>query len=213
MYRLRYGRHCEIDFDDMEHVDNIKQVKKLLFDVGLTDLHLIKHLNSTDYYSRMSKALLVPTKCIVRVYIVEAFGLPSKDAGGDSDPYLIVKLGKKKINDRDNYMEDTPHPVWCKHFDFDAEMPGASTLNIQVWDHDTLFSDEFIGETNIDVEDRFFSPRWKSLVNKPLELRSLFTPTSTLQMGQIRLWVEILDIATLGPEKLIPLNISERPGR
>lgn len=131
----------------------------------------------------MSKKLLVPSKVILRVYIIEAFGLPAKDNGSDSDPYLILKLGGKKINDRDNHFDDTPHPLWYKHFDFETSMPGAALLNIQVWDHNSLFSDEFIGETIVDVEDRFFSPRWNSLPNKPVELRSLFTPTSTVQQG------------------------------
>ncbi len=128
----------------------------------------------------MSKQLLVPTKAIVRVYVIEAFGLPPKDTGSDSDPYLILKLGKSKIKDRDNFKLDTPHPLFYTHYDFETTMPGSSILNIQVWDRDTLFSDDFIGETNIDVEDRFFSPRWKSIVNKPVELRSLFSPTSTV---------------------------------
>ena len=158
----------------------------------------------------MSKQLLIPTKCLVRVYVIEAFGLPPKDTGSDSDPYLVLKLGSKKIKDRENYFEDTPHPRWYKHFDFETTMPGSSQLNIQVWDRDVLFSDDFIGETTLDVEDRFFSPRWQSIVNKPVELRSLFSPTSSVQQGQIRLWVEILEVNS-PPEKLKPWNIEPRP--
>ena len=180
MYALKYGRGSDIDFDDLEHIENKKKLKKLVIDSQLEYLDIVNILSAQDRYSTMSKKLLVPTKCILRVYIIEAFGLPDKDNGSGSDPYLVLKLGGKRINDRDNHLEDTPHPRWYKHFDFEASMPGSALLNIQVWDHNAIFSDEFIGETTIDVEDRFFSPRWNSLAHKPVELRSLFTPTSTL---------------------------------
>ncbi len=62
----------------------------------------------------------------MRVYVIEAFGLPPKDNGSDSDPYLVLKLGGKKIKDREDYKEDEPHPRWYKHFDFEASLPGAS---------------------------------------------------------------------------------------
>lgn len=116
----------------------------------------------------MTHRLLNPSKCILRVYVIEAFGLPTKDSGSDSDPYLVLKIGNKRINDRDNHLEDTSHPLWYKHFDFETSFPGHALLNIQVWDHNSLFSDEFIGETVIDVEDRFFSVRWNSLHHKPV---------------------------------------------
>ena len=61
--------------------------------------------------------MLVPTRVIVRVYIIEAFGLPPKDCGSDSDPYVVLKLGKRKIEDRENYKLDTPHPRWYKHYE------------------------------------------------------------------------------------------------
>lgn len=176
-----YGQACDIDFEEIEKVDEKKKVQKLIVDVGLQECQIIKFLSNKDKYAEMSKQLLVPTKCIVRVYIIEAFGLPPKDTGSDSDPYLILKLGKKKIKDREDYKEDNSHPQWHKHFDFETTMPGDSLLQIQVWDRDVLFSDDFIGETTLDIEDRFFSPRWNSVVNKPVELRSLFAPTSTVQ--------------------------------
>jgi hypothetical protein len=33
-------------------------------------------------------------------------------------------------------------------------------LKIAVYDFDDLFGDDIIGETDIDLEDRFFSPDW-----------------------------------------------------
>ena len=51
------------------------------------------------------------------MYVIEAFGLPPKDSGSDSDPYVVVRLGKRKIRDRENYKLDTPHPKWYKHYE------------------------------------------------------------------------------------------------
>ena len=50
-------------------------------------------------------------QCVVRVYIVKAIDLAPKDQNGASDPYCVIKVGKDKINDRDNYIPNTLNPV------------------------------------------------------------------------------------------------------
>jgi Ca2+-dependent lipid-binding protein len=35
---------------------------------------------------------------MVRIYVIDAFNLSSRDQGDDSDPYLIVSLGNKTYN-------------------------------------------------------------------------------------------------------------------
>jgi hypothetical protein len=54
-------------------------------------------------------------------------------------------------------------------------LPGVSQLHVQVWDKDLLIQDDLIGETIIDLENRFFSKRWRNLPHKPIETRELFT--------------------------------------
>ncbi len=41
-------------------------------------------------------------------------------------------------------------------------IPGNTTLRIEVWDSNT-FIDTFIGSSEIDLEDRFFSTDFRSL--------------------------------------------------
>ena len=84
----------------------------------------------------------------------------SRDNGSDSDPYLILKLGKKTFNERENYQEDEPDPSFFKYFDFEATFPGCPPLDIAVYHYDEIFGDDLIGRTEIDLEDRFFHPSW-----------------------------------------------------
>ena len=44
-------------------------------------------------------------------------------------------------------------------FEFVAQLPRDSLLNITVYDHDMIGSDDVVGSTIIDLEDRFLT--WK----------------------------------------------------
>lgn len=45
MYALKYGRGSDIDFEDLEHIDNKKKLKKLIVDSNLQHLEIIKFLS------------------------------------------------------------------------------------------------------------------------------------------------------------------------
>lgn len=70
---------------------------------------------------------------------------------------------------------------------------------IKIRDYDDIFGDEDIGTTVIDLEDRFFSPEWQSIKQKPIEYRQLYHPSSSISQGTVLLWVNIIP-------KDIPLN-------
>lgn len=106
--------------------------------------------------------------------MISAFDLASRDIGSASDPYLYITLGNKVYNDRSNYQDDEPNPDFYKMFEFEANFPGCPMLNLAVYDYDDLFGDDLIGETKIDLEDRFFSPEWQALLHKPVEYRQLY---------------------------------------
>ena len=95
----------------------------------------------------LRKELLQAIKMIVRVYIIEGNNLSSRDIGGMSDPYIILKLGQKVHNERKNYFLNESDPKFCKHFDFEAEFPGCPMLFIDIMDYDELFGDDLIGST------------------------------------------------------------------
>ncbi len=61
-----------------------------------------------------------------------------------------------------------------------------------MWDHDVVLNDDLIGETLIDLENRFYSKTWRSLSNYPIETRQLYHPDSKTPRGTISLWCEII---------------------
>ncbi|KAM9308456.1 fer-1-like protein 6 [Gastrophryne carolinensis] len=96
-------------------------------------------------------------KVLIRVYIVAGFNLSPADPDGKSDPYIVIKLGKTEIKDRDKYIPKQLNPVFGRSFEIQATFPKESMLNILIYDYDLIGSDDLIGETKIDLENRFYS--------------------------------------------------------
>ena len=132
-------------------------------------------------------------------------------------------------------LHKTVEPYFGRCFEFSAVLPGASQLEIAVWDWDKYSPDDKIGFTTIDLEDRLFSKKWRDLGTsfqvrddenpdnnlfalKPLERRSLWryanaasarSSSSGIEQGSIRLWV---DIITPEEAKLyIPVDVAPPP--
>jgi hypothetical protein len=104
----------------------------------------------------------------------------------------VLKLGDKEFNDRANYKSDEPNPDFYIKTDFEAVFPGCPQLKVIVMDYDLIFGDDLIGESILDLEDRYFSADWNSVPNKPIEYRELYHPSSAVNQGTVKMWVEIL---------------------
>lgn len=141
------------------------------------------------------------------------------------------------FNDRESHRTETLTPKFHNMYEFKAELPGASELRVELLDYDffaipgiphglskgivsvgtTVDGDDFVGATLLDLEDRWFSSKWQQLgatgdsyeKRKPLEVRPLFAPSSTLPQGNLRLWVDILTPHEI--KKVAPLDISLPP--
>eukprot|EP00475_Leptophrys_vorax_P034620 TRINITY_DN5614_c0_g1_i3.p1 TRINITY_DN5614_c0_g1~~TRINITY_DN5614_c0_g1_i3.p1 ORF type:complete len:792 (+),score=243.32 TRINITY_DN5614_c0_g1_i3:253-2628(+) len=155
--------------------------------------------------SEFLKELMSPTEVFVRLYVLQGKQLTPMDEGGTSDPYLVVSLGRQKINLRKNHLDNTINPDFYETFEFPCQIPGVSELTISVWDWDGI-GDDLIGSTVIDVEDRWFTPAWRALKKKPVESRTLRNPTSTLSQGKLTLWVDIMTPQDAKKNKLINIK-------
>lgn len=98
-----------------------------------------------------------PVECVVRLYVIKAIDLQPMDPNGLADPYLVVTLGKTKIKDSDKYIPNTLNPMFGKMFELTAHIPISKDLSITVMDWDLIGKDDKIGETVVDLENRFLS--------------------------------------------------------
>jgi Ca2+-dependent lipid-binding protein len=155
-------------------------MKNSMEPLAVNHLHIVKKLADIESDIILKRMLLKTAKMVVRVYMIEGFELASRDIGGYSDPYLILKMGQKVFNERKNYILDEPNPKFCKHYDFETTLPGCPMLFIDAMDYDDLFGDDLIGSTSVDLEDRYFLPEWQALKNIPVEYRQLYHPSSAV---------------------------------
>jgi len=152
------------------------------------------------------KPLIMGEKVEIRVYILTCDIAIGTDSDNKSDPYLVVKCGDKSYSTRDNHFSDTLYARFHEFFSFRYRLPGPSQLRIQVWDWDGI-GDDLIGETTIDIENRWFSRDWRRLTHKPLERRSLKNPTSDQDFGQLEMWVDIVKQSQVARNPAIDIGL------
>ena len=168
----------------------------------------------SDADQRLVARLKQPKEHFIRVYILKGTNLMSHDKTGASDPYIKVRLGKQEMDNREEHGVDKTELHFLRRFDLHTQLPGISTLTIECWDYDGFgrFSDDLIGSTEVDLEDRVFSDEWQSLTDNwkvPVERRNLYTPLSQNPQGQLSMWIDIMTPEEAARQK--PIDISPPP--
>uniref|UniRef100_A0A6Q2XG26 C2 domain-containing protein n=1 Tax=Esox lucius TaxID=8010 RepID=A0A6Q2XG26_ESOLU len=110
----------------------------------------------------------IPVKVLIRVYIVSASNLHPADPDGKADPYIVLRVGKTEIKDRNNYIPKQLNPVFGRSFEMQAMFPNESLLTVLIYDFDLVGTDDLIGETQIDLENRFYT-RHRATCGLPTE--------------------------------------------
>ena len=109
-------------------------------------------------FERFLENVMLPRPVSVRLYVLKGFNIVPMDygsGGGKSDPYLKLSLGSQKVSDRKHYIDNTVEPEFYKSFELTTTLPGEGRLHIKCMDYDFISSDDVIGETVIDLEDRW----------------------------------------------------------
>eukprot|EP00826_Nyctotherus_ovalis_P023086 TRINITY_DN1777_c0_g1_i13.p1 TRINITY_DN1777_c0_g1~~TRINITY_DN1777_c0_g1_i13.p1 ORF type:complete len:167 (-),score=29.85 TRINITY_DN1777_c0_g1_i13:775-1251(-) len=91
-------------------------------------------------------------------------------------------------------------------YEFKVDLVATPLLSIKIYDYDYIGRD-LIGETVINLDDRYYSPFWRSLPEKPIEDRSLHLDESATEQGRIRLWVDMFKAG----EETPAWNITPQP--
>ena len=172
------------------------------------DERIISELKNVEKYEKLTKSILIKHEVLIRVYILELRDLPKKDLLSDSDPYIKIYFGgEKKFDEVKLHQKNKKNVKWYKYYDIHSIFPGDSTLRIEIWDHNSVFTDELIGYTSIDLEDRYFNNDWQQMKFKPIETRPIYNPYFSGQQGNILLWVEIFnkkDSINISPWQISP---------
>ncbi|XP_075295033.1 fer-1-like protein 4 isoform X2 [Opisthocomus hoazin] len=98
-----------------------------------------------------------PIKVLVRVYVVKATNLSPADPNGKADPYVVVTVGREQKDTKERYIPKQLNPVFGEVVELTVSFPMESELTVAIFDHDLVGSDDLIGETKIDLENRFYS--------------------------------------------------------
>ncbi|XP_052897850.1 fer-1-like protein 6 [Anopheles moucheti] len=130
---------------------------------------------STPQYTpkeRILPSISNPVEIAVVVYVVQALNLSSRDLMSESDAYIVLSYGNQRVRDRAYYIPNQASPVFGRRFEMRGTLPRDQMLHLSVYDRDFASSDDLIGSTYIDIEDRF---RSKHLLS--FGLPQIFTST------------------------------------
>ena len=124
-----------------------------------------------------------------------------------------IKDGKMNVQ----VHASTMNPYFYTCLKIKVALPGASKLEVQIWDHvadishhndpkkkkkgderivgvrlSDILHDKLVGTTVIDLEKRWYSDDWQKMEYKPIESRNIWSPTSTHSQGKIECWVDMI---------------------
>lgn len=136
---------------------------------------------------------------VVRVYLIEAKDLPSKDKyikgmiEGKSDPYAVVRVGTQVFTSK--VIDDNLNPKWNEMYEFIVhEVPGQE-LEVELFDKDPD-QDDFLGRMKLDfgevlkvrvLEEWFpLQDGGRARVHLRLEWHTLMSDTS--ELDKVLLW-------------------------
>ncbi len=116
----------------------------------------------------------------LRIDVLDAQDLPAADSNGKSDPFAKFELNGQEVFES-KVQKKTLHPAWNEVFNVPVPSRTAAKFKATVWDWDFAGKPDFLGGTDISLEqlEPFRAKEFKyNLDGKSgvLRIRMLFTP-------------------------------------
>lgn len=103
LHLKKYGTALSFKLADLESFEKSLKFEHVLEDLGVENLGILAFLKEQSYAEMITKQLLQKTKCMIRLYVIEGYDFAQRDIGSFSDPYLKIRCGNNKYNERENY--------------------------------------------------------------------------------------------------------------
>lgn len=100
-FRIFYGKDLDLDLSFLVQMQKKLKLQKSLIEMEAFTPNIIEFLQEWGYNCMMKSAFVNVKECTVRLYLLEAFDLASRDIGSFSDPYYRVTCGKTTKCNRD----------------------------------------------------------------------------------------------------------------
>jgi len=199
------GREEEDKDDDDEGEDTDETKLRQTFNL---DPELVQFAFKQDkFVEKFKSPENLPARVRVRIYLVKAICIFAKSTGF-ADPYLELQLGRSNYISMKNMRdaEATNTPNFNCFQERDVELPMDSRLDISIMDYESMrWSDELIGSTVIDLEDRWHSKKWRIASERqlvPIEQRNFFVPDKPAKNnGSIEMFIEMLESSAASDKK------------
>ncbi|XP_039286173.1 otoferlin isoform X2 [Nilaparvata lugens] len=107
----------------------------------------------------LSTSSLPPTpqqRLLLRVYIVQAYNLFAKH-GQSLNPYISASVSSASLERFATNLYDQSNPCFGLSFELIAELPKDYELTVKVMNFVRFGKNELIGETKVDLENRFYT--------------------------------------------------------
>jgi hypothetical protein len=96
----------KFDFSKLEGANaglEFKVLKDLCRECGIATLKINEFMQNYRFEKDLLKRLTETVKGIATLYVLEGYNFASRDMFSLSDPYLIIKCGKDKVDERKQY--------------------------------------------------------------------------------------------------------------
>ena len=83
--------------------------------------------------------------------------------------YINISYGGNTISLKDTTLcKNSTNPEYYTSYDIVMELPGPSTVRVDIMEDYALRRDRVLGYTEIDVESRYLTRNWHLLLKKPI---------------------------------------------